>query len=244
MLALPKILRESFFYPGDGNGGKKMNTQSGKNSLTPGMKGRSTWFTTRKMTSIAILSALAFVLMLMEFLPPFVPEFLKLDFSEIPVLIGAFAFGPLSAVMIELIKNLLHLTVTQTAGVGELANFLIGSFFAGSAGLVYRYMKNRKGAILAMAVGVLIMTTAASLLNYYVLLDIYARFWTMDAIIGMGTAVNSRITDKGSLILWAFIPFNLVKATAVSVITGLIYKPLSPILHGKHSREEAKNRVS
>ncbi len=221
-----------------------MNTQPVKNSLTPGMKGRSTWFTTRKLTSIAILSALAFILMLMEILPPFVPEFLKLDFSEIPVLIGAFAFGPLSAVLIELIKNLLHLTVTQTAGVGELANFLIGSCFAGSAGLIYRYMKNRKGAILAMAAGVLVMTAAASLLNYYVLLDIYARFWSMDAIIAMGHAANSHITDKGSLILWAFIPFNLAKSTAVSVISGLIYKPLSPILHGRHSREEAKSRIS
>ena len=221
-----------------------MNDQSRKNSLTPGMKGRRTWFTTRKLTSIAILSALAFVLMLMEFLPPLVPEFMMLDFSEIPVLIGAFAFGPLSAVMIELIKNLLHLTVSKSAGVGELANFLIGSCFAGSAGLIYRYMKNRKGAIFAMAAGVLAMTVVASLLNYYVLLDIYSRFMPMDKIIAEGYAVNSNITDKASLILWSFIPFNLAKGTAVSIITGMIYKPLSPILHGRHSREDVKKRVS
>jgi len=216
------------------------------NPLTQGINGKGRRFTTRKLTTLAILSAAAYILMFMEFTPPFVPVFLKMDFSEIPVLLGAFAFGPLSAVMIELIKNLLHLPMTATAGVGELANFLAGSLFAGTAGIIYRYMKNRKGAIIAMAAGTLAMTVFSSMFNYFFMIDFYSHLYgmPMDTIIGMSSAVNYYVTDLKSMILWAFLPFNLVKGIAVSAFTGLIYKPLSPILHGKHSREEVKNRVS
>lgn len=227
-----------------------MNTQSENNpsgkSLTPGLNGRSTRFSTRKLTTLAILTAIAYILMLLEFTPPFVPYFLKLGFSEIPVLLGAFAFGPLSAVMIELIKNLLHLPMTDTAGVGELANFLTGSFFTGTAGLIYRYMKNRKGAIIGMAAGTLVMTVFSSLFNYYFMIDFYSHLYNvpMDMIIAAGRAANIFVTDLKSMIMWAFIPFNLAKGTAVSIITGMIYKPLSPILHGKHSRAEVKSRIS
>lgn len=227
-----------------------MNTQSENNpsgkSLSPDMNGRSMRFTTRKLTTLAILTAAAYILMFMEFTPPFVPVFLKLDFSEIPVLLGAFAFGPLSAVMIELIKNLLHLPMTATAGVGELANFLAGSLFAGTAGLIYRYMKNRKGAIAAMAAGTLVMTVFSSLFNYFFMIDFYSHLYgiPMDAIIAMSSAVNRFVTDLKTMILWAFTPFNLAKGIAVSALTGLIYKPLSPILHGRHSREEVKSRIS
>ena len=147
---------------------------------------------TRKITSLALLSAIAAILMFIETPLPFMPGFLKFDISEIPVLLGAFAFGPGSAIIIELIKNLIHLPFTQTAGVGELANFLAGSMFAGTAGLIYRFFRSRKGAIISMAAGTVMMTVFTSLFNYYFMLDFYVRFYgmPMEKIVAMSAAVN------------------------------------------------------
>lgn len=196
---------------------------------------RAKRMSTRKLTSLALLSALAAVLMFLQTVLPFMPSFLMLDISEIPVLLGAFAFGPGSAVMIELVKNLIHLSVTSSAGVGELANFLAGSFFAGTAGIVYHFMKNRKGAIIGMAAGIIVMTTFTSFFNYYFLLPFYANVlgYTMDGVIAAGNKVNPYIKDLSSMIVFAFIPFNLFKGLLVSVLTAVIYKRVSPLLHGK-----------
>ena len=190
---------------------------------------------TRKITSLALLSALAAFFYFLESVIPFMPPFLKLDISEIPVLLGAFAFGPGSAVIIELIKNLIHLPFTQTAGVGELANFLAGSVFAGTAGLIYHFIKNKKGAIISMAAGTIAMTVFTSLFNYYFLLDFYAKFYgmSMTDIIAMTSAVNIYVKDIYSMIVFAFIPFNLFKGLVVSLLTAFIYKRVSPLLHGK-----------
>ncbi|MBN1892043.1 MAG: ECF transporter S component [Clostridiales bacterium] len=199
---------------------------------------------TRKLAVLAILTAMAAVLMALETSLPLVPGFLKFDFSEIPVLIGAFAYGPISAIMIELIKNLIHLPFTTTAGVGQLANFIAGVLFAGSAGLVYRSFKTRKGAVVSMIVGTLVMTVGTSLFNYYVLLNLYGLLagFPMNAIISMAAKVNHKIEDKETLILWAFVPFNLFKGIVVSILTLLIYKPISGLIH-KSSRKE-KNKAS
>lgn len=196
---------------------------------------RTKRMSTRKLTSLALLSALAVIFMFLEQPLPFMPPFLKLDISEIPVLLGAFAFGPGSAVIIELIKNLIHLPFTLTAGVGELANFLAGSLFTGTAGIVYHYFKNKKGAIAAMAAGTVVMTVFSSLFNYYFMLDFYSKFYgmPMDAIVAMSAAVNIYVKDVKTLIVYAFIPFNLFKGIVISVITAIIYKRVSPLLHGK-----------
>jgi riboflavin transporter len=196
---------------------------------------RNRKMSTRKLTSLALLAALAAILMFLETAIPFMPPFLKLDISEIPVLLGAFAFGPGSAVIIELIKNLIHLPFTQTAGVGELANFLAGSMFAGTAGAVYHFMKNKKGAIIAMAAGTVAMTIFSSLFNYFFMLDFYSKFYgmPMDAIVGMSAAVNIYVKDVKTLIVYAFIPFNLFKGIVAATITAIIYKRVSPFLHGK-----------
>lgn len=209
-----------------------------ENSLdAAGMDGtnRKRNMSTRKLTSLAILSALAVIFMFLETSLPFMPPFLKLDISEIPVLLGAFAFGPGSAIIIELIKNLIHLPFTQTAGVGELANFLAGSFFTGTAGIVYHFNKNKKGAIGAMAVGTIVMTIFSSLFNYFFMLDFYSKFYgmSMDSIVAMSAAVNIYVKDVKSLIVFAFVPFNLFKGFVVSLITAVIYKRVSPFLHGK-----------
>ena len=168
---------------------------------------------------------------------PFAPTFYKIDFSEVPVLIGCFTMGPLAGVGIELIKNLLHIVIsgTQTAGVGEVANFLIGCAFIVPAGLIYHKKHTRTGALIGMASGTVLMTVIGGLMNAYVLLPVYAKAFGMplNALVEMGTAINAKITSVSTLILFAVTPFNLLKGVLVSLIVFLIYKKISPIFRMK-----------
>lgn len=190
--------------------------------------------TARWVAKTGVLAAVAIVLMYIEFMLPLMPSFLKIDFSEVAVLLAAFTLGPSTAILIELIKNIAHLPTSQTLYVGELANFVIGSLFVGTAGLIYKFNKTRKGAILALAAGVLAMTLGASAINYFFMLPFYIKVmqFPLDAIIGMTQAVgNTLVTSLETLILYVFVPFNLFKGIVVSLIVGLLYKRLSPILH-------------
>lgn len=188
----------------------------------------------RMITQIAMMGAAAVVLMLFEIPLPFAPGFYEIDFSEVPVLVGCFTMGPMAGVMIELVKVLLNLLLngTVTAGVGEAANFLIGCAFCVPAGLVYRKFHSRKGAAAGMVTGTLVMTVVGSLVNAFVLLPAYTVLMglPLDTIVGMGTAVNPAITDVTTLVLFAVVPFNLLKGCLVSIIVFLIYKKISPIL--------------
>ncbi len=190
--------------------------------------------TTRWVAKTGILAAVAIVLMYIEFMLPLMPSFLKIDFSEVAVLLAAFTLGPSTAILIELIKNVAHLPTSQTLYVGELANFVIGSLFVGTAGLIYKRNKTRQGAIIALAAGVVAMTVGASAINYFFMLPFYIQVmqFPLDAIIGMTQAVgNTLVTSLETLILYVFVPFNLFKGIVVSLIVGLLYKRLSPILH-------------
>ena len=193
-------------------------------------------FCVRGLVQIGMLSALAIVLMLFEFPLPFAPGFYKLDFSELPVIIGAFAIHPFAGVMIELVKILLNLLLdgSATAGVGEVANFCIGCCFVVPASVIYHYKKNRKNAIIGLCVGTLFMTIAGCFINAYVMLPTYSAAFHMEIekLIAMGTAVNPAINSLWTFILLAVVPFNLVKGILVSVITILIYKKISIILKG------------
>ncbi|MDD3960193.1 MAG: ECF transporter S component [Oscillospiraceae bacterium] len=197
----------------------------------------------RKLSIMAMLTAMAAILMFFERELPLMPGFLKFDLSEIPILIGAFAFGPLSAIMMELVKNLIHLPFSTTAGVGQFANFVTGILFAGTAGLIYQRYKTRKGAVLSMAVGTLVMTVGTSFLNYFLFLRLYGLLagFPLEAIIGMAAKVNPNVADKESLIVWAFIPFNLFKGLCVSILTFMIYKPISTLIHTKTSPKTQQN---
>ena len=192
-------------------------------------------FTVRTLAQIGMLSAIAIVLMLFEIPLPFAPSFYEIDFSEVPVLVGCFAMGPWAGAMIELIKILLNLAIngTMTAGVGEFANFLIGCAFVIPAGIIYRKMHSRKGAIIGMVSGTLIMTILGCFLNAYLRLPAYSKAFElpMDALIGMGTAVNAHINGLLTFVVFAVAPFNLLKGVLVSLIVFLIYKKISPILH-------------
>lgn len=187
----------------------------------------------RTIAQIGMLSAIAVILMLFEIPLPFAPAFYKIDFSEVPVLIGCFVMGPLAGVVIEFVKILLNFVIngTDTVGVGEVANFLIGCSLCVPAGLIYRKNKTRKGAITGMTVGTICMTALGCALNAYVLLPVYATVFGMpiDSLVQMGTAVNANITSLSTLVLFAIAPFNLLKGVLVSLVVFLIYKKISPV---------------
>lgn len=189
----------------------------------------------KALTKIAVLSAIATLLMLVDIPLWFAPNFYQLDFSEVPVLIGAFALGPIAGITIEFMKILLNFVLngTDTGGIGELANFIVGCSFIVPAGLIYRNKKSVKNALIGMIVGTVILATVGSLLNYFVLLPVYATIYgaPIDAFVGMGNALNKNIVDLKTLVLYAVVPFNLLKGIAVAAITLLVYKRISPILH-------------
>lgn len=186
------------------------------------------------IAQIGMLGAIAVVLMLFEIPLPFAPSFYEIDFSEVPVLIGAFTMGPVAGALIELVKILINfiITGTDTAGVGELANFLIGCGLCIPAALIYRKFHSRKGAIAGMLTGTVVMTFLGCFLNAYVLLPAYAKAFQMpiDALVGMGTAVNGNINSLLTFVMFAVAPFNLLKGVLVSLVVFLIYKKISPIL--------------
>jgi len=178
----------------------------------------------KALVQIGMLSAIAIILMMFEIPLPFAPTFYKIDLSEVPVLVGCFAMGPMAGVLVELVKILLNfvMTGTSTAGVGEIANFIIGCSFCVPAGLIYRKNRTRKSALIGMATGTLLMIVIGCFVNGFVLLPTYA-------LVGMGTAVNSHITSLSTFVMFAVAPFNLVKGIIVSLVVFLIYKKISPI---------------
>ena len=189
---------------------------------------------TRKIAVIGVFSAISAVLMLFEFPVPFAPPFYKIDFSELPALIGTFAYGPVAGVMIELCKIILKLLMkgTTTAFVGDLANFAIGCSFLLPASIIYLLKKTRRNAVIGCIAGTLVMTIVGTAFNAVYLLPKFAQLYGMplDAIIGMGTSINPAITNVLSFVVMAVAPLNLLKGTTVSVATLLIYKKLSPVL--------------
>lgn len=189
----------------------------------------------KTIAKVGILGAIATVLMLFEIPLWFAPSFYEIDLSEVVVMIGAFALGVVPGICIELIKVLLNLLLngTITAGIGELANFVIGCAYIVPAALLYHHRKSLKNAIIGMSIGTLSMTIVGAVLNLYVLLPAYVTLanFPMDAVIGMGNQVNSAINSFETLVLFATVPFNLLKGVLTSILVGLLYKHLSPILH-------------
>ncbi|MBR2560709.1 MAG: ECF transporter S component [Eubacterium sp.] len=182
------------------------------------------------LTIIAVFSAISYVLAFFEIPAPLAPSFARMDFSNIPALLVSFAIGPIGGMFVELIKNLLQLTSSSTAGIGELANFLMGAAFVMPAGMIYKRHKTKKNAILGCVAGSVISGAAAVLLNYFVLLPLYSGFMPIDAILAMYAEILPFINTKFRACLWAF-PGNVFQCALYSIVTMLIYKPLSPILH-------------
>ena len=188
----------------------------------------------RKMTVTAMLSAVAFVLMFLDTAVPIMPSFIKLDLSELPALMASFALGPMWGAIVCLIKNLLHLTMTQTGGVGELSNFILGASFVLPAGLIYKCKKSKGNAILGAIIGALFMGIISFPSNLYIVYPVYYNFMPKEVIIDAYQVLVpfAKIDSIEKCLLFFNVPFTFVKGLISAIITILIYKPLRPLLKG------------
>jgi len=188
---------------------------------------------TKRITRIGVLSAAAAILFLIPGIPIFPPIY-KLDFSTLPALLGGFSMGPAAGMVIVFIKDLVGCINSDSNMVGELADFLVSSSLVLCASLWYRRQRTLKGALIGMTMGILLMTAVGALANYYILIPFYrdAMGVPVEAIIGMMAAIIPAIDSLWKLILLATIPFNLIKGVALCGVTALLYKRLSPLLHG------------
>ena len=182
----------------------------------------------RRTAYIGIFAAIAAVLVYFEFPLPFAPGFYELDFSFVPELICAFSLGPVAGVVCALVKELLKLLLrgTTTAFVGDLSNFVMGCSFILPASVIYFSKKSRRSAVIGMGVGTVVLTAFGSVFNAFYLLPAFSALYGMplDAIVGMGTKVNPAINSVSTLVLFAVVPFNLLKGVVVSLITFFLYK--------------------
>ena len=184
----------------------------------------------RYVAFTAIFAALSTALMFLSFGVPFMPSFLKLDFSEVPALIAAYSLGPVSGVLVCLIKNLINMTATTTGCVGELSNFLLGCMFVIPAGMIYKYKRNRIGALVGALVGSVIMGLGSLLTNYYIVYPVYYNFLPYEAILGMYQALYPKVNDLWDCLLVFNLPFTIMKGLLCAVITFVIYKPVSIVM--------------
>ena len=190
-------------------------------------------FTVRKLAVTAMLGAVATVLMFISFNVPLMPSFIKLDLSELPALIASFALGPLWGVCVCLIKNLINVFFSTTGGVGELSNFILGASFVFTAGLLYKRIGRRKGALIGSLCGAAAMAIISVFSNYYVVYPVYTAFMPMDVILSMYQAINPNVKTLWDALIWFNMPFTFIKGMISVVITFLIYKKLSPLLKGR-----------
>ena len=188
----------------------------------------------RRVSFVALFGAVAALLMYIEIPLPFAPPFYQIDLSEVPILICTFYLGPVSGVVCEFLKILLKLVLkgTSTAFVGDFANFAVGCALVLPASIVSHVKKTKRNAILGLVVGTMVMTVFGSLFNAVYLLPKFAQLYGMplEAIVGMGTQVNGHITSVSTLVLFAVVPFNLLKGLIVSVLTMLLYKRVERLL--------------
>lgn len=205
----------------------ELSTQKGyKRMVKEKVKKR---FTTKEIVFVGLLSALSYVLMLLES-PPFI-GFLRLEFSDIPAIIGAFSYGPMAGVLIELIKNLIKaITASKTAFVGELANFIISVAYVVPASIFIRRLAGKYKAPMTFALATISMTVIGFVTNYFVLVPMYANLYGgMDSILAAATMIPG-INDKFTLILYGITPFNLVKGIFIGFVGHYTYKGVRRML--------------
>ena len=198
-------------------------------------KNRNSIKKTKVITGCGLLIAVAVVLQYIEIPIPIIPSFIKLDFSDLPEIIGAFAYGPLAGVLIALIKNIIHLPASGSQFVGELSNFVLGASFAFTAGMIYKYKKTKKTAVIAGICASLVMAAISLPLNYFAIYPMYYSILNFPepAVLGMYQAILPSTKNMLQALIIFNVPFTLVKGLIDVVFCIFIYKPLSPILKGK-----------
>lgn len=202
---------------------------------------------TKNVAVMGMLGALSAVLMLFEVPLPFIaPSFYGLDLSEVPILVGTFALGPLAGVVMEAVKILIKLLLkpTSTGFVGEFANLFFGCSMVLPAGLIYRFRKTKKGAMAAMAAGTVIMSAVGIAGNAMVMIPFYSNFMPLENILVAGAAINPAVGNVWTFAVFCVGPFNIIKGVAVSVITALVYKRVSGMIRsiGAEGRRD-KRRI-
>lgn len=179
-----------------------------------------------------IMAGLSTVLFFLDFpIAVIFPGFLKIDFSDIPALVAAFLIGPLWGVAVELVKNIIHLTVTSTGGSGELANFIVGTLFVFTASSIYQVKKSRKSAIIGMVFGALAMVAGGMIANFFIIIPYYVTVMKLplETIIEMCSKYVPFINSKLDIILFTIVPFNFMKGFIISIVTLIIYKNISKL---------------
>ena len=189
---------------------------------------------TKKLVMAALLGALAAILMVLDFNVPLAPNFIKFDFSDFPVLIGGFVFGPATGVVIAFLKIVLNLLFkpTTTMFVGEASNFLLSVCYMGVACLYYRNHSTKKGAVIGMLLATVATSVLAIFSNILVMFPMYAKLFgmSMQQIVGMVSAVNPFVKDITTMVIASLVPFNLFKYGVISIITFVSYKKIEVIL--------------
>lgn len=195
------------------------------------MSNSSSQLTTRKLTSIAMLSAASYVLYLIGFKIPIVPSFLTMDFSELPAVIASLSMGPAAGILVCLIKNVFHLLASHTFWVGELSNFILGVAFCVPAGLIYQHRKTKKNAVAALICGAVFMAIISIPSNYFIIYPLYDKIaMPMESIIAAYSAINSNVKSLLPALILFNVPFTFVKAMVSVVAAIFVYKPLSRII--------------
>lgn len=189
---------------------------------------------TRVIAGCGVLIGVAVILQYIEFPIAIMPSFIKLDLSDLPEIIGAFAYGPLAGVIITVLKNVIHLLASQSGFVGELSNALLGCAFVIPAGLIYKSNKNKKNAFVGGLVGAITMALVSFPLNLYLIYPLYINIlhFPLEAIIGMYKAINPSINSLSQALLVFNVPFTFFKGLADVLLCILVYKRISPLLKG------------
>lgn len=197
----------------------------------------------KKIVMMGLLTAISSALMLLDTPLPLLPPFLKLDISAVPIFLSSFLFGPWEAVLISLVKAIINLLTTDSAGVGQLADFLITGSFALTGGFIYKKLSNAKGALISCISSVAVITLVGALANYYILLPFYAKvYMPYDAIIAACQAINPAITDLKGYILFGVVPFNLIKGVLVASLTMILYKRLKGYIIPVQSKDMVESK--
>lgn len=189
----------------------------------------------RNLVKVGILAAMSFILMFFQFPIPVAPPFMKVDLADVPALIGGFSMGPVYGILIQLIKNILNLSKTSTYGVGEVSNFVVGGLFVFVSSSIYKRKKTKKNATIAMVCGVLVMSLAATLSNAFVIFPLYGKAMGVDmgAFVAMTQKTNALVKSYFTMMVFAIVPFNLIKGFIEILVTKLLYKHVSGILHDR-----------
>ena len=187
-------------------------------------------FNVRKLTITAMLAAVSSVLMFFSFNVPLMPSFIKMDFSELPALFASITLGPVSGVVVCLVKNLVNLFFSTTGGVGELSNFILGAFFVLPVGILCRKNKSYKNAIIGSLIGAVIMAAFSVVSNYFIIYPVYYNFLPEEAVLGMYQAINPGVHSVLDALIIFNMPFTFIKGLCSAIIAILLYRPMLPIL--------------